>query len=68
MLRDMTPRKRANFYFDEELLAGLKAFKARVGIPSSEAVRRAVSEYLERHGATAKQKPERKRASTRKRP
>ena len=35
----VTPRRRANFYLDHELLDGLKALKARVGIPESEAVR-----------------------------
>ena len=41
--------------------------KARVGVPESESVRRAVAEYLERHGRPAVQKAERKRATTRKR-
>ena len=62
----MTPRRRVNFYLDDELLAGLKALKARIGIPESEAVRRAVGQYLERH-ATEPPKVERKRASTRRR-
>ena len=64
----MTPRKRANYYLDEEQLEGLKTLKARVGIPESEAVRRAVAEYLERQGVTTVAKSERKRAVTRKRP
>jgi hypothetical protein len=64
----MTPRRRANFYLDDELLAGLKALKARIGIPESEAVRRAVAEYLERHGTPSQPKTERKRAVTRRRP
>ena len=61
-------RRRANFYLDEALLQGLKKLKSRVGIPESEAVRRAVAEYLERqdHVAVLK-KTERKRAVTRKR-
>jgi hypothetical protein len=63
----MAPRRRANFYLDDELLDGLKALKVRVGIPESEAVRRAVAEYLERHGQSVVRKPERKRAVTRKR-
>jgi hypothetical protein len=63
----VTPRRRANYYLDDELLAGLKALKARVGIPESEAVRRAVAEYLERQTSSTTSKPERKRASTRKR-
>ena len=65
MYIDAVTRRRANFYLDENLLLGLKALKAEVGIPESEAVRRAVAEYLERHGVA---KPERKRAATRKRP
>lgn len=62
-------RRRANFYLDEALLQGLKELKSRVGIPESEAVRRAVAEYLERHAhAVVEKKTERKRAATRKRP
>lgn len=65
----MTPRRRANFYLDDELLEGLKALKARIGVPESESVRRAVAEYLERNGVDAlKLKAERKRAQTRRRP
>lgn len=61
-------RRRANFYLDETLLEGLKRLKARVGIPESEAVRRAVAEYLERHEANPNQeKSERQRAVTRRR-
>lgn len=62
-------RKRVNFYLDEDLLKGLKALKARVGIPESEAVRRAVAEYLNRQNESVEvKKPERKRAATRMRP
>ena len=64
----VSPRRRANFYLDHELLAGLKTLKARIGIPESEAVRRAVAEYLERQNVETAQKAERKRAVTRKRP
>ena len=64
----MTPRRRANFYLDEHLLEGLKTLKDRVGIPESEAVRRAVAEYLERQGTEVTKQSERKRAATRKRP
>jgi hypothetical protein len=56
-----------NFYLDEELLSGLKDLKARVGIPESETVRRAVAEYLERHGGLTARRMGRKRAGTRKR-
>jgi hypothetical protein len=64
----VTPRRRANFYLDDELLEGLKALKARVGIPESESVRRAVAEYLQRQAVDTGKKAERKRADTRKRP
>ena len=64
----VTPRRRANFYLDEHLLEGLKVLKAQVGIPESEAVRRAVAEYLEWHGTGVTRKAERRRAATRKRP
>jgi hypothetical protein len=61
-------RRRANFYLDEALLEGLKHLKARVGIPESEAVRRAVAEYLERENEFVElKKTERKRAATRRR-
>jgi hypothetical protein len=68
-LTPMTPRTRVNYYLDEELVEGLKQLKARVGVPESESVRRAVAEYLERQGVpVAKVKAERKRAATRRRP
>jgi hypothetical protein len=67
MFIPVTPRKRVNFYLDDELLAGLKTLKARTGIPESEAVRRAVAEYLEREHVELS-KTGRKRASTRRRP
>jgi hypothetical protein len=63
----MAPRRRANFYLDDELLDGLKTLKARVGIPESESVRRAVGEYLQRQGVAVAKKAERRRAVTRKR-
>ena len=63
----MTPRRRANFYLDDELLAGLKELKARIGIPESEAVRRAVAEYLKRQNVSTRQKSERERTAIRKR-
>ena len=63
----VAPRRRANFYLDDDLLDGLKGLKARVGVPESESVRRAVAEYLRRHGVALDKKAERKRAATRKR-
>lgn len=46
----MTPRRRTGLYLDEELLAGLDALKQRDGIPASEAVRRALADYLRKRG------------------
>ena len=65
MLQPVTPRKLYNFYIDPDLAEGLKRAKQRDGIPESEAVRRAVREWLQRKGLI---KAERKRADTRERP
>jgi metal-responsive CopG/Arc/MetJ family transcriptional regulator len=46
----MTKRRRAGLYLDEVLLAGLDALKQRDGIPASEAVRRAIVDYLQKVG------------------
>lgn len=46
----MTPRRRTSFFVDEELAVGLKALKARDGVPESEAIRRAIGEYLDKRG------------------
>jgi hypothetical protein len=46
----MTPRKRTGLYLDTTLLAGLDALKQRDGIPASEAVRRALTDYLKKCG------------------
>lgn len=65
----MTPRKSYSFFIDLALDDGLKALKARDGMPEAEAIRRAIGEFLQRKGIhTAPSKTERKRASTRKRP
>jgi predicted DNA-binding protein len=61
----MTPRKLYNFYIDPELADGLKALKERTGAPEAESIRRALSEYLKKHGAMPK--TVRPRATTRKR-
>lgn len=61
----VSPRKRTSVFLDPELLAGLKALKARDGIPEAEAIRRAIAEHLARRGVTVK--TDRKRAATRKR-
>jgi hypothetical protein len=57
------PRKRHSFFLDSELTEGLRALKARDGILESEAVRRAISEFLKRKGV----KTERKGGASRKR-
>lgn len=62
----MAPRKRISVYIDPTHADGLKALKARDGMPEAEAIRRALSEFLERRGvvvkAARKQAPTRKRA------
>lgn len=63
----MSPRTRVNFYLDQELLVGLKALKTRVGVSEAESVRRAIAEYLERHGTPTEKKAAPRRASTRRR-
>ena len=57
----MSPRTRYTFFIDPDLLAGLKALKARDGMPESETVRRAIAAFL----ATKKIGPEGKAASRR---
>lgn len=61
----LVARKRVNFYLDDELLIGLKALKARIGVPESETVRRAIAEYLARH--QTKPAPTHQKAPSRKR-
>jgi hypothetical protein len=65
-LTPVSPKRRVSFFLDEHLADGLKALKARDGIPEAEAIRRAIGEYLEQRGA-AGSKSERTRAATRKR-
>lgn len=43
-------RKLYNFLIDADLAAGLKRLKDRDGTPESEAVRRAIRDYLKRRG------------------
>jgi Ribbon-helix-helix protein, copG family len=64
----VSPRKRYTFFIDDEMAAGLKLLKERDGIPESEAVRRAIAEFLVARRITLGTKAERKRAPTRKRP
>jgi hypothetical protein len=60
----MTPRTRYTFFIDEDQRAALAAIKERDGISESEQIRRAVKAWIAEKG---EQKPERKRAGTRKR-
>jgi hypothetical protein len=64
----MSPRKRYAFWIDPDLETGLKALKARDGMPEAEAVRRAIGEFLTKKGIATAGKADRKRATTRKRP
>jgi hypothetical protein len=57
-----------SFFLDRNLEAGLKALKAKVGIPQAEAIRRAIAEYLERQRVEVDSQSERKRVAARKRP
>ncbi len=43
-------RRFYNFYIDVDLAVGLKAIKARDGIPESEQIRRAIRTWLESKG------------------
>lgn len=42
--------KRTNYYFPEQLLEKLKDAKKQTGLPVSEIIRRAISEYLKALG------------------
>ena len=50
----MSPKRRVSFFLDEELGEGLKALKERHGTPEAESIRRAIAEYLDRHGVSSK--------------
>ena len=60
----MTARKLTNFRIDADLVMGLKALKARDGVPVSESVRRALRAWLTAKGVM---KADRTRTVTRKR-
>ena len=60
----VTPRNRYTFFIDDDQRAGLTQVKERDGISESEQIRRAVAAWLKEKGVM---KPERKRATTRKR-
>jgi hypothetical protein len=61
----MTPRKKYSFYIEDGQAEALKAIKERDGVLESEQIRRALNDWIEKKGVTAK--AERKRAATRKR-
>jgi hypothetical protein len=62
----MTPRlPTRTFKADDDLWKGLEEVRDRDGITIGEQIRRAISDWLEKKGVTAK--TERKRARTRKR-
>jgi predicted DNA-binding protein len=42
--------KRTNFYFPQDMLDRLKAAKLKTGIPVSEIIRRAIEDFLSKHG------------------
>jgi hypothetical protein len=65
---ESVPKRRTSVFLEPEMGDGLKALKARDGVPEGEAIRRAIAEYLEKRGIVVKHKAERKRAATRKRP
>ena len=62
----VSPKKAYTLKIDPELLAALRAIKARDGIGESEQIRRGIQLWLKQKGVTVK--ADRKRASTRKRP
>lgn len=55
-----------NFRLETEILDALQRIKERDGVPVSEQVRRALTEWIEKKGETIK--TGRKHATTRKRP
>jgi len=61
----MSPRTRYTFFIDPDLLAGLKALKARDGMPESETVRRAIAAFLAVKGIGGAGKAASRRAQTR---
>jgi hypothetical protein len=60
----MSPKTRFQVMLDPPQLAAMRAIEQRTGAPVARQIRMAVTRWLEEQGV----KPERKRASTRKRP
>jgi Ribbon-helix-helix protein, copG family len=61
----LTPKEITNFRIDTELLEALREIRDRDGVGIAEQVRRAIRVWVESKGV--KVKPDRQRASTRKR-
>ena len=61
----MTPRNRYTFFIDDDQRLVLTAIKERDGISESEQIRRAIKDWIEKRGVTAK--ADRKRSVKRKR-
>jgi hypothetical protein len=55
----MTPRRRYNFWIDDELREGLSVVRERDGILESEQIRRAIKDWLEKKGVVVKAAPRR---------
>jgi hypothetical protein len=62
----VSPKKAYTLKIDPELIAALRAIKARDGIGESEQIRRGIQLWLKQKGVTVK--PERLRVRARKRP
>ncbi len=54
----MGSRRRTSVFLDAHLLAGLKELKTRLGVTEAESIRRAIFEYLERHGVAMVVEPQ----------
>jgi hypothetical protein len=50
----MTPRKKYSFYIEDEQAEALKAIKERDGVLESEQIRRALDDWIEKKGVSAK--------------
>ena len=55
--------KRYNFFLPEELKKGLESLNQRDGIGESEAIRRAIAEYLKKRGIAVKEKGAKRKRS-----
>jgi uncharacterized protein (DUF4415 family) len=62
----MSPKEATALRLDPDLLAAMRAHKARVGIPVTVQIEKAVAEWLAKQGVVVK-KGERKRPGRRKR-